>query len=138
METEFRIYRANHEIKQELESPSLKVKREAARCFGELHKQIGQRFKALTISLAKPSLVDELQKCFDAYPFDKSSIVEFPITSLAILRNATDQQMNSSSGLVLEVPKTDIFSKLPDDVLLKLVSAGDSGRDLRRSKNRTS
>lgn len=103
------------------------MKREAGRCFGELHRQIGPGFKALAISLSKSSLVDELQRLFDENPFDKARTKEFPKTSLAVLQNANAMKQNPSHGLVLDVPKTDIFSNLPDDIHTKLVrSQADS------------
>lgn len=83
---------------------------------------MGPALKALSASLAKPSLRGQLEKCFDESPFDASAAPSsFPRSSLATMENTGGS--SSQSALGLQVPKTDIFSELPSDIIAKLVSS---------------
>lgn len=95
----------------------MKVKREATSCFSVLHRHIGPSFKAVSTSLAKkPDLKDRLTQCFDSNPHDPAlKNFEWPRSSLAVKGGA------AGGSLDLDVPKSDLFANLPDDILAKLV-----------------
>jgi len=112
-------------LNQELASSTAKVQREATSCFALIHQQIGPGLKALAMSLAKKqSLKTQLEKCFDDNPFDASNLSKvWPKESIAF-QNAAGQpgQSHPSQRLALTVPKTNLLSLLPDDIVAKLVS----------------
>jgi hypothetical protein len=100
------------------------VKREAFACFGILHRQIGPGLKSLTLSLAKqPSIKEQLQKCFEESSFDPKMV------SNVWKRSTLAGQIASGNGtgeskvpaLALEIPKLDLMTTLPSDILSKLV-----------------
>jgi hypothetical protein len=92
---------------------------------GKVHTHLGPGFKALCLSLSKkPALKDELEKCFDQNKFD-ASIQETEWSKRSIAAAAVDSKEGPRSpggGLTFDVPRTDLFSQLPDDCLDKMVS----------------
>ena len=101
-----------------------KIQKEATACFAILHQQIGPQLKALSLSLVKdPRLKTQLQKCIDDNPFDPSSLLKvWPKESLAYQQIVGDGCSQPSHGrLAINVPKTNIFSLLPNDIVARLV-----------------
>jgi hypothetical protein len=91
---------------------------------GNVHTHLGPGFKALCLSLSKkPALKDELEKCFDQNKFD-ASIQGTEWSKRSIVTAAADSKEGPSSsggGLAFDVPRTDLFSQLPDGCLDKMV-----------------
>jgi hypothetical protein len=91
---------------------------------GKMHTHLGPGFKALCLSLCKkPALKDELEKCFDQSKFD-ASIQGTEWSKRSIATAAVDSKEGSLSpggGLAFDVPRTDLFSQLPDGCLDKMV-----------------
>jgi cytoskeleton-associated protein 5 len=105
----------------EVVSSNPKVKRESLVALGVIHAQLGGQFRALVLSLAKGPVRDLVEGCLDSYPFDSSQVTsEWPKISLAIVNSPHNS--NSQSGLVLDIPKTDLIEELSEDTLLKLNS----------------
>lgn len=103
----------------------MKVKRAALGTIGTLHRQIGLSFKALTLSLAQPSVKDDLDKCFNDNLFDDSlQTTAWPRQYLAALNSASNGSKTSSGlGVSLAIPKSDLTAELEDDCIAKLVGA---------------
>jgi hypothetical protein len=100
------------------------VKREALQVLGVFHTHVGPTFKAVSLSLAKPLIRDELEKCFEENVFDpKLQNCDWPKRSLfdsSIVRNG--QVESAVSGLALEIPRSDLTAELGDDCIQRLVS----------------
>jgi hypothetical protein len=106
------------------------VSRQALLVLGKVHTHLGPGFKALCLSLSKkPALKDELEKCFDQNKFD-ASIQSTEWSKCSIAAAAVDSKegpRSSGGGLNFDVPRTDLFSQLPDDCLDKMVGRMHSG-----------
>jgi hypothetical protein len=99
-------------------SSNVKVKREATLTVGAFHVQMGPGFKALCCSLAKPqTLKNDLAKCFESHPFD-SSTRETTRTRISL---AAKNRPSGEGVSSLEIPKTNLFEGLADDIMIKLV-----------------
>jgi hypothetical protein len=100
------------------------VSRQALLVLGKVHTHLGPGFKALCLSLSKkPALKDELEKCFDQNKFD-ASIQGTEWSKRSIVTAAADLKEGTRSpggGLTFDVPRTDLFSQLPDGCLDKMV-----------------
>jgi hypothetical protein len=100
------------------------VSRQALSVLGKVHTHLGPGFKALCLSLSKkPALKDELEKCFDQNKFDASiQGTEWSKCSIATAAvDSKDGPRSPGGGLTFDVPRTDLFSELPDDCLDKMV-----------------
>jgi hypothetical protein len=106
---------------QELNATNPKVKREALLLAGLIHTQLGPSFGALAISMTKKSDVrTQLDKCFAEFVYDTSfEEKQWQKSSFASILSCPDAIVDKKS-LVLNVPKTDLFTVLPDDLLSKL------------------
>ena len=102
---------------------NIKVKREAFLVLGAVHKQVGPTFKAISLSLAKPAMRDELEKMYDENPFDrKLQDVDFPKRSLCDSKSSENGNANSDgSVLILEIPRMDLQAAIGDDYIQRLV-----------------
>jgi hypothetical protein len=110
---------------QELGSLNAKVKREAVACLGLLHRQVGPGLKGLAMSLSKhPNIKELLQKCFDESPFDSSTqFASWSRSSVVSRGNVVNGGGRAPPpAFTLNVPRTDLFSALPSDIMTKLVS----------------
>jgi hypothetical protein len=100
------------------------VSRQALLVLGKMHTHLGPGFKALCLSLSKkPGLKDELEKCFDQNKFD-GSIQATEWSKCSIATAAVDSKEGPRApggGLAFDVPRTDLFSQLPDGCLDKMV-----------------
>jgi hypothetical protein len=109
---------------QEAEFSNPKVNRQALLVLGKVHTHLGPGFKALCLSLSKkPALKDELEKCFEQNKFD-ASIQGTEWSKQSIATAAVDSKEGPGSpggGLAFDIPRTDLFSQLPDGCLDKMV-----------------
>ena len=105
-------------------SSNPKVKREATGLVATLFKQLGPQLKALCMSLAtKQDAKNALEKAFSENEYDPSSLpAEWPMRSIVVVSEGAAGGAGSDR-LTLEIPKTDLFSLLPPDILTKMVSA---------------
>ena len=109
---------------QEMGSINPKTRKEAFVLLGELFQQIGPPLMALALSLSnKSSITENLKKCFDENSYDpamKSS--NWPRKSLIFRQVSSNGQVTQNEeSFSLDIPKTDLMSMLPKDVLSKLV-----------------
>lgn len=102
----------------------MKVKREALQVLGTFHAHIGPAFKAVSNSLAKPALRDELERCFEKNKYDPTlQKQEWSKRSLFDSRySQPGKGVLSGSAIALEVPRSDLMADLPDDCVQRLVS----------------
>lgn len=98
------------------------MKREAFALMGLIHSQVGPGFRALCLQQVKPSAKEQLEKTFDANPFEPSTVSSWPRQSLGLL-SVSNMPGPGGSGVALDVPKADLFALLTTDVIGKLVSS---------------
>jgi cytoskeleton-associated protein 5 len=98
-----------------------KVKREASTTMAELYRYLGPRFRAMLLSQATTSQAkDEVDKCLQNAEFDASLLQKEPAKQT--IASGSDQT-NGGPGSSVEsiaLPKFDLISALPDDVVQKL------------------
>jgi len=98
------------------------VKKEALRVSGTLYKQIGPRFKILIMSLVKTQDTKScLEKCFDDIVYDAEALSAWRKQPLASIAGSSTESTGQPS-LDLDIPKTDIFSRLSPDIMSRMVS----------------
>lgn len=87
-----------------------------------LFRQIGPKLKALSMSLAKNAEAKvALENCFNESAYNPSSLPStWPRQS--IVRSICDEAAGNAGSLVLDLPKTDLFSLLPSDIMNRMVS----------------
>jgi hypothetical protein len=92
-----------------------------------IFKQIGPKFGALTMSLSKEQATKiYLDNCFSESVFDPSSLPDAWPMQTMMIRSAGAPGAVGPDSLSLDIPKTEIFSLLPPDILTKMVSAQSS------------
>ncbi|GKY99911.1 hypothetical protein MPSEU_000944700 [Mayamaea pseudoterrestris] len=105
---------------QETSSSNPKVKRESFNAIGVLHSHLGGQFRALAMSMAKGPLRDPLESCLNAFPYDEACrSMSWPKYSLATMAGNSG---DGSSDLILDIPKVNLMSELPDDIISRLGS----------------
>ncbi len=93
---------------------------------GEFHAQLGPIVKAMMMSNVKDdSVKGQLEKKFDSSPFDPSIANSSP--TKRCLHESDDDSAGveaggAASALGMDIPKTDLMSELPEDILDQLVS----------------
>ena len=105
---------------------NIKVKRAASTTLGLMHVHLGPTIKAVAFSSIKnPSLRDEIEKNFEANPFD-SSLASNEWPKSYILANIGSEgeggSANGASGMGIELPKTNLISELPSDCISRMGS----------------
>lgn len=112
---------------QELKASNPKVKKESHAVLSGLFSQLGPNFKALTMSLIKsPEIKNDIELCFSKVTYDPSSLpATWPKQSLTI-RSSLVGESAIQATTIFDLPKTDLFSLLPPDILSKLVSRASS------------
>lgn len=87
-----------------------------------LFRQIGPKLKALSMSLAKNAETKMvLENCFNESDYDPTSLPgSWPRQS--IVKNSSNGAAGGTGSLELDLPKTDLFSLLPNDIVNKMVS----------------
>ncbi len=101
------------------------MKKAAHAVMGSIHVQLGSPFEALvSASIKDPSLRDQLLKTFSEHPHDLGiSKTQWPKCSLLGVKDVRgDNLRGGTGGFELDIPKLDLFSELPPDILTQMVS----------------
>ena len=118
------IQNATSFLVSECEAKNIKVKHAAFATLGLMHIQLGPSLKAIAVSLTKDSSFrEELERVFRDNPFDTSiASSDWPMC-YTFSDNLDDKtSRNSSPGMKIELPKTDLIAMLPTDCLSRLGS----------------
>ena len=111
-------------ILQELKASNPKIRKEAQAVLSGLYNQLGPNVKVLTISLIKsPEIKSDIESCFSKVAYDPSSLpATWPKQSL-VVRSSSVGGSETQATTKFDLPKTDLFTLLPADIVSKLVSA---------------
>lgn len=102
------------------------MKKAAHAVMGSFHVQLGPAFAALVGgSIKDVSLRDQLQKTFSEHPHDLTIAKSaWPKCSIVGLKNGGGENQATGAGsLAVDIPKFDLFSELPVDLLVRMVSS---------------
>jgi len=100
------------------------VKTAALSLFGELHAQLGPILKAMVLSKIKDdSLKQQIEKKFASCPYDPSASASIRSRKCLVLDEEDDDDAGGggASSLGMNIPKTDLLSELPSDILDRMV-----------------
>jgi hypothetical protein len=101
------------------------VKSAALSLAGELHVQLGPVVKAMMLSNIKDdSVKSQLEKKFDSCPYDASVSATLPAKKCLFEGDADNKDRDvggATSALGMDLPKTDLLSELPTDIIDQLV-----------------
>jgi hypothetical protein len=107
------------------DSKTIKVKKAALAVMGSFHTQLGTPLEALVAASIKDmSLRDQIQKTFSEHPHDPSvAMSSWPKCSiLGVTRQVEGNQKSAEGILGVDIPKFDLVSELPADLLTRMVS----------------
>ena len=109
---------------QEIGSSNPKVKREALAVIGTLYTQVGTKLKALSMSLAKQQdAKNSLEKCFNEIEFDPLAVPTTWKKYCVVQSIGGVGAENEPPSVDLDIPKTDLLSVLPSDIISQMVSS---------------
>jgi cytoskeleton-associated protein 5 len=111
-------------LKTECGAKNVKVKRAAFATIGLMHAQLGPSLRAVTLSsISDSSFRGEFEKIFKEHPFDSSlTCADWPMRYLFSNSSNDNTDSNSTSGMKIELPKTDLIAELPPDCLSRMGS----------------
>lgn len=98
------------------------MKKEALHVLGVMHTQLGPQFKALALSMAKAEEKASIETTFDDHEYDEAfQTYQWARESLFAGGVGAGADV-PDGGLVFEVPRSDLYSELGEECLLRLVS----------------
>ncbi|OEU12196.1 ARM repeat-containing protein [Fragilariopsis cylindrus CCMP1102] len=111
-------------LKSECGAKNVKVKRAAFATIGLMHAQLGPSLRAVTLSsISDSSFREEFDKIFKEHPYDSSlACADWPMRYLFSNSSDDNTDSNSTSGMKIELPKTDLIAELPPDCLSRMGS----------------
>ncbi len=87
-----------------------------------MHKQLGPVIKAMIASVVtKESLKAQMDKTFDSCPYDSSLTAAIPQKSCLARDELKSNAIGEGVGLDIEIPKADLLSELPPDIISQMV-----------------
>ena len=111
-------------LKSECGAKNVKVKRAAFATIGLMHAQLGPSLRAVTLSsISDSSFREEFDKIFKEHPYDSSlTCADWPMRYLFSNSSDDNTDSDSTSGMKIELPKTDLIAELPPDCLSRMGS----------------
>ncbi len=85
-----------------------------------MHKQLGPVMKAMVLStVTNESLKSQIEKKIESNPYDPSATI--PTKKCLVNGGSDDADAGNGSALAVDIPKTDLLSALPPDILDQMV-----------------